>query len=148
MPWFHIGFPALMIIAPALFTLLWCLWTGVRGTRPLLLATLVMLLGFGAGLVLQGLGHGLALPSLSSAVANSVPERDLGIASAGNRLTGTVGTAFGITVLTLVYGGENAGPAFQAAFLAGAGFATLSLAAAWFMRDAREESCTDAIRST
>ena len=106
-----------------------------------------LLLGFGAGLVLQGLGHGFALPSLTSAVANSVPERDLGIASAGSRLTGTVGTAFGITVLTMVYGGENTGPAFQTAFLAGAGFAALSLAAAWFMRDEREASCRDAIRS-
>jgi len=48
MRWFHIGFPAVMIVAPALFTLLWCLWTGVRGTRRLLLATLVLLLGFGA----------------------------------------------------------------------------------------------------
>jgi dipeptide/tripeptide permease len=109
-----------------------------------------VLLGFGAGLVLQGLGHGLALPSLSSAVANAVPERDLGIAAAASRLTGTVGTAFGITVLTLVYGGVNAGPAFQAAFLAGAGFAALSLAAAWFMQDAlgeQELSCPDATRS-
>ena len=46
MRWFHIGFPALMIVAPALFTLFWCLWTGVRGTQRLLLATLAMLLGF------------------------------------------------------------------------------------------------------
>ena len=45
---FYVVFPALMIVAPALFTLLWCLWTGVRGTRPLLVATLVILLGFGA----------------------------------------------------------------------------------------------------
>jgi EmrB/QacA subfamily drug resistance transporter len=91
--------------------------------------------GVAAGLVLQGLGHGLALPSLSSAIANSVPERDLGIASASNRLTAQMGTAFGITVLTLVYGGVNEGPAFLHAFLAGAAFASLSLAAALFMRD-------------
>ena len=105
------------------------------------------LLGFGAGLVLQGLGYGLGLPSLNSAVANAVPERDLGIASAGSRLTGTVGTAFGITALTLVYGGHNAGPAFQTAFLAGAGFAALSLVAAWFMQDEGKEPCLDATRS-
>lgn len=96
--------------------------------------------GFAVGLVLQGLGHGLALPSLSSAVANAVPERDLGIASAGSRLTGTVGTAFGITVLTLVYGGDNSGPAFLAAYGVGAGFAALSALAAFCMQaaDARE----------
>jgi len=105
------------------------------------------LLAFGAGLVLQGLGHGLALPSLSSAVANAVPERDLGIAAAGSRLTGTVGTAFGITVLTLVYGGVNEGPAFATAYLAGAGFAALSAAAAWLMQEPREGACPDATRS-
>jgi EmrB/QacA subfamily drug resistance transporter len=105
------------------------------------------IVAFGAGLVLQGLGHGLALPSLSSAVANAVPEQDLGIASACSRLTGTVGTAFGITALTLVYGGVDTGPAFQTAYLAGAGFAALSLAAAWFMQDETEEPCLDATRS-
>jgi hypothetical protein len=47
MEWLYIGFPSFMLIAPALFTMLWCLWTGVRGTLPLLLATLLMLLGFG-----------------------------------------------------------------------------------------------------
>ncbi|NNL68199.1 MAG: MFS transporter [Myxococcales bacterium] len=103
--------------------------------------------GFAVGLVLQGLGHGLALPSLSSAVANAVPERDLGIASAGSRLTSTVGTAFGITVLTLVYGGDDAGPAFLMAFGAGAGFAALSAVAALCMQDPQEGTCPDAIRS-
>jgi hypothetical protein len=57
MTWFHIGFPALMIVLPALFTLLWCLWTGVRGTRPLLLATLVVLLGFGASAYVADPAH-------------------------------------------------------------------------------------------
>ncbi len=96
-------------------------------------ASSVHLLGFCAGLVLQGLGHGLALPSLSSAVANAVPEKDLGIASAGSRLMGTVGTAFGITVLTLVYGGDNTGPAFLVAYGVGAIFAALSTLAAFYM---------------
>ena len=107
----------------------------------------VEILGFGAGLVLQGLGHGLALPSLSAAVANSVPDRDLGIASAGSRLMGTLGTAFGITALLLVYGGDDSGASFQTAYLAGAGFAFLSLVAAAFMQDEEEAPCPDAIRS-
>jgi len=105
------------------------------------------IVAFGAGLVLQGVGHGLALPSLSSAVANAVPESDLGVASAGNRLTSQVGTAFGITALTLVYGGVDTGPSFQTAYLAGAGFAAVSLIAAWFMQDEGEEPCLDATRS-
>jgi len=57
MVWFYVVFPALMIVAPALFTILWCLWTGVRGTRPLLLATLVVLLGFGASACVANPAH-------------------------------------------------------------------------------------------
>jgi len=84
----------------------------------------------GLGLVLQGMGHGLGLPSLTSSVSNSVAEEDLGIAAAANRLTGQVGTAFGITLLTIVYGGHNTPEAFAMAFAVGAGLSVLSLAAA------------------
>ena len=84
----------------------------------------------GVGLVLQGLGHGLALPSLTSSVSNAVPEEDLGIASASNRLTGQVGTSFGITLLTMVYGGVNTGESFAWAFGAGGVLSLLSLLAA------------------
>jgi EmrB/QacA subfamily drug resistance transporter len=97
----------------------------------------VSLLAFGVGLVLQGLGHGLGLPSLISAVASSVPDRDLGIASAANRLTAQVGTAFGITALTIAYGGVNTGRGLGAAFALGALFALLSVVAAGFMSPRR-----------
>jgi len=86
------------------------------------------------GLVLQGLGNGLALPSLTSSSGNAVAEADLGIASAVNRLTGSVGAVFGITLLTLIYGGSNHAGAFASAFAAGGGLAALSLAAALAMR--------------
>ena len=102
---------------------------------------------FCTGLVLQGMGHGLALPSLNSAVANSVPERDLGIASAGTRLMGGIGTAFGITVMTIVYGGNNVSSTFASAYLVGAGFAAISLLAAWLMTSMEETACPDAARS-
>lgn len=59
MQWFYVGFPALMIVAPAVFTLLWCLWTGVRGVLPLLGATLVMLLGFGISAYVADPSNGL-----------------------------------------------------------------------------------------
>ena len=48
-------------------------------------------------------------------------ERDLGMASAAERLTGQVGVAFGITVLATVYGSEI--DRFPLAFAVGAGFA-------------------------
>jgi len=86
--------------------------------------------GVGVGLVLQGVGHGLGLPSLTSAVASAVPEEDLGIASATSRLTSQVGAAFGITLLTLVYGGVNEPAAFAAAFATGALLSAFSLLAA------------------
>ena len=64
---------------------------------------------FGGGLVLQGLGNGIAVPPLNSAVAGAVPMEDVGIASAANRLLSQVGNAFGITILTLAYGSGHGG---------------------------------------
>lgn len=93
-------------------------------------AAAASLLLFGVGLVLQGTGHGLALPSLTSAVSHAVPEQDLGVASAASRLLGQVGAAFGITLLALVYGGENAPERFAAAFAAGVVLSAFSLLAA------------------
>ncbi len=88
----------------------------------------------GAGLVFQGLGHGLSLPALTSAVASSVPEKDLGIASAANRLMGQTGASFGIVTLTLVYGGVNTEGAFARALMAGAVLSALALPAVLAMR--------------
>jgi MFS family permease len=92
------------------------------------------LAAFGSGLALQGVGLGAALPSLTSSISNAVPEKDLGIASAANRLTSQTGSAFGITLLTMVYGGLNTGDSFGRAFAVGALLSALSLAAAVFMR--------------
>jgi len=88
-----------------------------------------------AGLVLQGLGHGFAQPPLTSAAVGAVPDRDLGIAAATNRLTSQIGVAFGITALTMVYGAVNEPHAFAGAFLLGVGLSTASLLAALWMRD-------------
>jgi MFS family permease len=88
---------------------------------------------FGLGLVLQGTGHGLALPSLTSAVAGAVEDRDLGIASAANRLTANVGTSFGITALSITYGGLATGVGFARAFGLGAILALVSTGSALCM---------------
>jgi hypothetical protein len=63
-----------------------------------------------------------------------VPDKDLGIASAANRLTGQIGAAFGITVLTMVYGGIATGSSFGRAYAVGALLSALALAAAACMR--------------
>jgi len=89
------------------------------------------LFGFGAGLVLQGLGHGIALPPLNATVASAVPIEDVGVASAANRLLSQVGTAFGITLLTLGYSRDGGGAALS--FLTGGALSVLSVAAAAFL---------------
>ena len=89
------------------------------------------LVALGAGLVLQGLGQGLCLPSLTSAVASSVPESNLGIATAANRLLNQVGSAFGITLMTMAYGTPQRGVLM--AFSVGAVLAILAIVAASYV---------------
>jgi len=84
--------------------------------------------------VLQGMGHGLGLPSLTSAMSAAVPERDLGIASAANRLTAQCGAAFGITLLSLVYGGTGEGRDLALAYVVATVLSLLSFASALWMR--------------
>lgn len=83
---------------------------------------------FVAGLVLQGAGHGLSQPSITAAIARSVPFHDLGIAGAANRLMGQGGAAFGITLLALAYGGRNTPDAFALAFAVGGALSAISVA--------------------
>jgi MFS family permease len=90
--------------------------------------------GVGLGLVLQGLAYGLCTPSISSAASNAAAEEDLGIASAVSRLFGSVGSSFGVTLLTLLYGGVNTPRSFAFAFGAGGVLAIGALAAALAMK--------------
>jgi predicted MFS family arabinose efflux permease len=92
------------------------------------------LVGFVIGLVGQGVGHGLSQPSITSAVARAVPETELGVASAANRLAGQAGAAFGIAALTLAYGGVATPGAFAGAFAWAAAFAALSILTALGMK--------------
>ncbi len=58
------------------------------------------------GFVLQGTGYGLLRPAVSTALADSVEEHDLGMAGAAERLIGQIGVVFGITVMASTYGGD------------------------------------------
>jgi EmrB/QacA subfamily drug resistance transporter len=93
--------------------------------------------GVAAGLVLQGLGYGLGTPSIASAASNAAAEEDIGIASAVSRLMGSMGASFGVTFLTLLYGGVNTPRAFTLAFAAGGVLAVGALAASLAMRRGR-----------
>lgn len=93
--------------------------------------------GVAIGLVLQGLGYGLAMPSISSAASNAAAEEDIGIASAVSRLMGSMGASFGVMLLTLLYGGVDTPRAFALAFAAGAALAVGALAASLAMQRGR-----------
>lgn len=89
--------------------------------------------------VLQGLGHGFNRPSISASLANSVPQADLGIAAASERMLFQVGASFGITVLTVVYGGTGQPADFAVAYVVGAALAAVCVAACWSMRSASRD---------
>ena len=91
------------------------------------------LIAFGIGLIGQGAGHGLSQPSITSAIARSVEDSELGIASAANRLAGQGGASFGIAGLTLAYGGVATPSAFGLAFALGAALAAASTVTAWWI---------------
>lgn len=104
------------------------------------------LLAFGIGLVGQGVGHGLSQPSITAAIAHSVDDSELGVASAANRLAGQGGASFGIAALTIVYGGVVAPSAFGLAFLAGAGLAAVSaLSSLGIGRESRRDGAVSQI---
>lgn len=99
------------------------------------------------GLILQGLGYGIGSPPMTAAVAGAVPSKDLGIAAAASRLTSQVGVAFGITTLTMVYGGSNTGTALAHAFLVGAVLAAGALLASLCMGSSGGVSAEDGFES-
>jgi EmrB/QacA subfamily drug resistance transporter len=86
-------------------------------------------------LVLQGVGNGVARPSLTSSVANAVSERDLGVASASHRMFNQIGNAFGIAILTAVYAGDQAAGPFARAYGAAFLMALVAYVAAMFIQD-------------
>ena len=91
----------------------------------------------GIALVAQGVGNGISRPPLTATLANSVDEADLGLASASQRMVQQIGSAFGITVLTAVYGGVLTAGAFSRAFAVAFLLAVASLVAAAAVRDRR-----------
>ncbi len=122
--------------------------SALLGSFVLMLGLVLMSWAVGQGLllpvcialVLQGVGHGLCLPSLTASISNAVPQEDLGIASAANRLTAQLGSALGITALTLVYASIGATSGLVRAFWVAAVLAGLSCLSAGFMERADAHS--------
>jgi DHA2 family multidrug resistance protein-like MFS transporter len=92
---------------------------------------------------LQGVGNGVARPSLTAVLTNAVDEKDVGIASASNRMLHQIGASFGIAVLTAIYGGSRIGTAFARAHFVGAVLGVLSVVAAAFVVSERRTRMTD-----
>lgn len=95
-------------------------------------ATSSLAIVIGLGFLGQGVGYGLLRPAISTALANSVTEQHLGIASASERLAAQVGIAFGIALMATVYGGDT--DRFGPAFLVGALFGLVGLGSALALR--------------
>jgi MFS family permease len=89
------------------------------------------------GFVLQGVGYGLLRPPISTALANSVEQGDLGIAAASERLMGSIGFAFGVMLLTTVYADTATPGRFAAGFAVGAAIAVLAALVAVAMQPGR-----------
>lgn len=88
---------------------------------------------FAAGLALQGFGAGVARPSLTAALANAVPEEDLGLASALQRMTHQIGNSFGITLLAAAYDDSATAAGFVLPFTIGIGLGLVAVALATFV---------------
>ena len=87
-----------------------------------------LLIVVAVGFILQGTGYGLLRPGTTTALADAVEERDLGMAGAAERLIGQLGVVFGITSMASIYASDI--DRFPVAFAVGAGFAVLAAVAA------------------
>jgi MFS family permease len=113
----------------------------VAGTGAITASMAVLALGAAAdspvlvvvGLVLSGAGNGISRPPFASSVANAVDETDLGIASAAQNVSGQIGAAVGITVLTAIY--ASTGGDFALAFWVGTGISAAAVVLAWLIVD-------------
>jgi MFS family permease len=115
---------------------------GIVGTA--LVAVAMLVLGLGTltdsiavvlvGLALQGMGNGGTEPIMSASVANSVDEKDLGVAAASQRMAWQLGAGLGITVMVATYGGTGDPADMNAAFVIGALLAAVAVVAAVFLR--------------
>lgn len=94
------------------------------------------LLGLVAGTAIAGLGMGIASPSLTSSVANGVPESALGVIGAAQQLLTQMGGVIGTQVMVTVVGGDGrrTDSAYHLAFIIAASMAFISIGCAQMIR--------------
>jgi len=90
-----------------------------------------------ASIALSGLGMGLVQPAITASVANSVDDRDLGVAGAAQQMVVQVATSLGMNLLDSAQAGwvATAGLAgsYANAYRLGAVITAVGVAAAWFL---------------
>jgi len=87
-----------------------------------------------AGLVLAGMGMGLAQPSLSTMVASSVEEQDHGVAVSTMSTTTGIGAVAGVSILTAMCADAETATSFRDGYALGALFAAFGLLASFMLR--------------
>ena len=94
------------------------------------------LLGLVAATAMAGLGMGISSPSLTSSVANAVPESALGVIGAAQQLLTQMGGVIGTQVMVTVVGGDGfrSDSAYHLAFAIAAVMAFLSIMCARTLR--------------
>lgn len=88
-------------------------------------------------LAMSGAGFGIAGPALTSLVANSVDERDLGVAGAMQQLVNQMGSVFGSVVMTTIQVatvGSGLATSYHVTFLVAAAVAGVAVVLAAFVK--------------
>lgn len=100
------------------------------------------------GLALSGAAAGISQPSVTSMVAGSVAESDLGIANGMSQQVMFIGLLSGIQTMNVLLGDSTSSERFAWTFALGLGAAVLGVVAALGVRDKRPNSEAIARRTT
>lgn len=94
-------------------------------------------------IAISGIGMGSAQPALASSIANSVDDRDLGVAGATQQLMGQLGASLGMNLLDSIQVQRAAvvdvGTSFGQAYMVGAGVSAIGVLVAFGLRSRRQE---------
>ncbi|WP_195210563.1 MFS transporter [Actinomarinicola tropica] len=103
-----------------------------------------------AALGLSGIGMGAVSPSMAASIANSVDERDLGIAGAAQQMMTQVAAVTGTQILQTVQAArldaDGLAGSYSIAYLVGGGVAALAIGTAFFVRSTKDEKVHEPVR--